>query len=98
MSALMFDNRDTKPVRSRLPEVDYVGKPVHQGATNVSRENHPAFWCSSDPKNLTLEFIDELFTQARRSILVEVAGLFKLLLNCRMVLDGQRRSLAISSS
>jgi hypothetical protein len=98
MSALMFDDCNTESIRARLSKVDHVRKPPHERAPNVQRENQPTARCGSDSKNLTLKFIDELLTQTRCPILVKLTSLFKLSLDCWMVLDDHRRSLAISSS
>ena len=98
MPPLVFDYRDADPVRSNLAKINHKRKSWHERAPDVSRKYHPTCWCGRDPKNKSLELVNEFPSKTGDPGIVKVADIFKFLPDGGMVLNSHRRSRAIISS
>jgi hypothetical protein len=57
MPALMFDYRNSNPIRLHVAEVDDVGESSHESSANVGLDYHPPSWCCRDPQDLPLKLV-----------------------------------------
>jgi hypothetical protein len=81
-----------------MAEVDDIRESAHARTPNIAFDDHPPPRIRRQPENLSLELVHKLRSQARRSLVIEVPGFPEFLLDLRMILEGHRRSRAISSA
>ncbi len=95
---MVSDNGDANPIGKNCLKVDHIRKSRHRSSTSVPVDCSPSRGARGDTEDLALELREELTAKTGDALVVKIASIFQLALNGGVILDGHRRSLAISSS